>query len=125
MVKPYYDNDRVIHSVNVVSSESDKDKDKDKDDVDIGELSSLSATSKLNNSDVLHNLDSKLSHLQPNQRQDLQNLVKEFEHLFPDIPTRTDKIFNDDDVGDAKPVKQHPYGLNPVKQKYLREEVQY
>ena len=29
-------------------------------------------------------------------------------HLFPDIPTRTDKIYHDVIVEDSKPVKQHP-----------------
>ena len=35
-------------------------------------------------------------------------LILEYEHLFPDIPTRTDGIAHDVDVEDSKPVKQHP-----------------
>ena len=35
-------------------------------------------------------------------------LILEYEHLFPDIPTRTYEIAHDVDVEDSKPVKQHP-----------------
>ncbi|PFX17690.1 Transposon Ty3-G Gag-Pol polyprotein [Stylophora pistillata] len=50
----------------------------------------------------------------------------EFKHLFPDVPTRTEQIYHDVDVGgDASPVKQHPYRLNPIKEKYLKEEIQF
>ena len=82
-------------------------------------------TTRLTNTDVLRNLDSKLSHLSESQHQDLEKLLLEFEHLFPDVPTRTDQICHDVDVGNADTVKQHPYRLNPSKQKYLKEEIQY
>lgn len=81
--------------------------------------------SKLTNSDVLKNLDSKLSHLEESQRQDLQKLLEKYSDLFPDVPSRTNQIYHDVDVGDAAPVKQHPYRLNPKKQQYLKEEVKY
>ena len=41
------------------------------------------------------------------------------------MPTRTNKIFHDVDVGDAKPIKRHPYRSSPVKQQILKEEIQY
>ena len=41
------------------------------------------------------------------------------------MPKRTNKIFHDVDVGDAKPIKQHPYRSNPVKQYILKKEIQY
>ena len=35
-------------------------------------------------------------------------------------------MYHDVDIIDgSKPVKQHPYSMNPVKQQILREEVQY
>ena len=105
-------------NVNVAMLESDETVDNFK------EIADLPGTAKLKNSDVLRDLDSKLSHLSQSQRQDLEHLLHDFEHLFPDIPNRTDKIYHDVDVGDATPVKQHPYRLNPTKQKYLHE-VQY
>ena len=81
--------------------------------------------SKLENSDILRNLNNKLSHLEPSQQEELKQLIHEYEHLFPDIPTRTDKIYHDVIVEDSKPIKQHPYRMNPLKQKYLRDEVKY
>ena len=52
-------------------------------------------------------------------------LILEYEHLFPDIPTRTDQIYDDVDIEGSKPIKQHPYRMNPIKLQYLREEIQY
>ena len=59
--------------------------------------------SKLQNSDILKNLDRKLSHLDQTQRDELK--ILEYEHLFPDIPTKTDKICHDVDMEDTKPIK--------------------
>ena len=42
-------------------------------------------------------------------------LILEYEHLIPDIPTRTDQIFHDVDIEGSKPIKQHPYRMNPMK----------
>ena len=52
-------------------------------------------------------------------------MIHEYEHLFPDIPTRTDKIYHDVIVEDSKPIMQHPHRMNPLKQKYLQDEVKY
>ena len=67
------------------------------------------ASSKPQNSDILKDLDQKLSHLDPVQRRELKQLIHQYEHLFPDIPTRTDKIYHDVNVEDSQPVKQHSY----------------
>ena len=61
--------------------------------------------SKLQNSDILKDLDKKLSHLDQTQRDELKMLILEYEHLFPDIPTRTDQIYHDVDIEGSKPVK--------------------
>ena len=63
--------------------------------------------SKLKNSDILRNLNNKLSHLEPSQQEELN------------------KIYHDVIVEDSKPIKQHPYRMNPLKQKYLQDEVKY
>ena len=77
------------------------------------------ATSKLQNSDILKDLDQKLSHFSSDKKLELKQLILEFEHLFPDIPSRTDKIYHDIKLIDGfKPVKQHPYRTNPVKNKF-------
>ena len=81
---------------------------------------------KLKDSDILKDLDQKLTHLSSDKRLELKQLILEYEYLFPDIPSRTDKIYHDvERIGGSKPVKQHPYRKNPVKQQILREEVQY
>ena len=61
-------------------------------------IKSNPASSKLKNSDILKDLDQKFSHLDPVQRKELKHLIHEYEHLFLDIPTRTDKIFHDVNV---------------------------
>ena len=125
MSKPYVErnSDPVLQpvSVNVVVSELKEDLGSDLSSNSFGPTD----TTRLTNSDVLRNLDSKLSYLSENQRQDLEKLLLEIEHLFPDVPTRTDQIYHEVDVGNAHPIKQHPYRLNSSKQKYLKEEIKY
>ena len=55
----------------------------------------------------------------------MKEILSEFIHLFPHIPTRTNQLYQDVDIGNAQPIKQHSYRLNPEKQKYLQREVQY
>ncbi|PFX24909.1 Transposon Ty3-I Gag-Pol polyprotein [Stylophora pistillata] len=123
-IKPYIERDSglKIHpvSLNVVSFEPEETLSRDLN----SKLSPL-AKAKLSNYDVLRDLDSKLSHLSSIQSQDLTDLLQEFKHLFPDVATSTEQIYHDVDVGDASPVKQHPYRLNPMKQKYLKEKIQF
>ena len=88
-------------------------------------MKSNTTSTKLKNSDILNDLDQKLFHLSSDKRLELKQLILEYEHLFPDIPSRTDKIYHYVElIDDSKPVKQHPYIMNPVKQQILRE-VQY
>ena len=54
-------------------------------------------SSKLQNSDILKDHDEKLSYLDQTQRDELKMLILEYEHLFADIPTRTDQIYHDVD----------------------------
>ena len=116
MLKEYFDRDSCISKpitvVNTVPQESN---------VFEAEVNS----DFIDKSDILRNLDNKLSHLEPSQQEELKQLIHEYEHLFPDIPTRTDKIYHDVIVEDSKPIKQHPYRMNPLKQKYLQDEVKY
>ena len=69
---------------------------------DMNLIKSDPASSKLQNSDILKDLDQKLSHLDPVQRKELKQLIHEYEHLFPDIPTRSDKIYHDVNVEDSQ-----------------------
>ena len=80
---------------------------------------------RLNNSQVLPNLKLKLSHLQQSERTQLVHLIQSNTQLLPDVPSRTDVVYHDVDVGNAVPVKQHPYRVSPQKRKYLQQEVEY
>lgn len=80
---------------------------------------------KLKNSNVLSNLDEKLQHLTGDQKNELSDLIKEYSCLFPDVPSKTDVAFHDVDTGDSRPIKQHPYRVNPVKRELLSAEVKY
>ena len=126
MLKEYFDRDSSISKpitvVHTVPQESNVfEPEVNSDFID----KSDPGPSKLENSDILRNLNNKLSHLEPSQQEELKQLIHEYEHLFPDIPTRTDKIYHDVIVEDSKPIKQHPYRMNPLKQKYLQDEVKY
>ena len=80
---------------------------------------------KLKNSEVLDNLNAKLCHLSPEQQDDIANLIYEYSDLFPDVPTKTHIALHDVNVGDAKPIKQHPYRVNPIKREILSQEVKF
>ena len=124
MLKQYIDRDSSsVTPISVVSSVPQEQSEMNSEDMKF--TKSDPASSKLQNSDILKDLDQKLSHLDPVQRKELKHLIHQYEHLFPDIPTRTDKIYHDVNVEDSQPVKQHPYRMNPTKQKNLKEEIQY
>ena len=79
----------------------------------------------MENSQILKNLAQNLLHLCTTKREQLKELINENIHLFPNIPTRTNKIFHDVGVGDAIPVKQYQYRMNPFRKEYLQKEVKY
>ena len=93
MLKEYFDRDSSISKpitvVNTVPQESNVfEPEVNSDFIDKSDPS----PSKLENSDLLRNLNNKISHLEPSQQEELKQLIHKYEHLFPDIPTRTDKI---------------------------------
>ena len=80
---------------------------------------------KLQNSQILNDLDTKLSHLPLVQRKELAEVITQYREVFPDVPSKTNLIEHDVDVGDSAPIKQHPYRLSPMKKELLDKEVQY
>ena len=80
---------------------------------------------KLANSDALRNLDQKLSHLSKDKREEISKIIRRSEALFPDAPGRARGIKHDVDVGESRPIKQHPYRVGPVKRDLIDKEVQY
>ena len=118
MLKPYVERttDPVLQpvNVNVVASEPKED---------LGsELSSNrfgpTDTTRLTNTDVLRNLDSKLSHQTESQRQDVEKLLLEFEHLLATLLTGMDQIYHDVKVSVTASCKQHP-----SKKQYFKEVI--
>ena len=55
----------------------------------------------------------------------MTHLIRDFLDLFPDVPKQTDIAQHEVDVGNASPVKQHPYRVNPLKAEMIRQEVDY
>ena len=127
MLKEYVDRDSSnVIPINVISSVPRKQSEMNCEDIDCEKMNfkkSDPICSKLQNSDILKDLDKKLSHLDHNQRDELKMLFLENEHLFPDIQTRTGGIYHAVDVEGSQPVKQHPYRMNSMKLQYLGEEI--
>ena len=65
---------------------------------------------KLQNSQILNDLGTKLSHLPLVQRKELAEVITQYREVFPDVPSKTNLIEHDVDVGDSAPIKQHPTG---------------
>ena len=61
-----------------------------------------------------------LDHLYPEEHEQMKQLIVDYKHLFFDVPSKTDKKVHDVEVCDSKPVKQHPYLMNPVKKEFLK-----
>ena len=49
-------------------------------------------------------LDWKLCHLSSDKRLELKQLILEYEHFFPDIPSRTNKIYHDVELIDGSKI---------------------
>lgn len=52
-------------------------------------------------------------------------LIEKYSSLFSDVPTVTNVLEHDIDVGDHYPVKQNAYRINPVKCEIMQKETQY
>jgi hypothetical protein len=52
-------------------------------------------------------------------------LIFSFKIFFSDVPNKTTDACHDVDIGDAAPIKQHLYWLNPLKREVMRNEIQY
>ena len=101
MLKEYVDRNSVnVTPVNVNSSVPQKQSEMNCEEMNCEEMNCEEMNfhktdptcSNLQNSDILKDLDKKLSHLDQTQRDELKMLILEYDHLFPDIPTRTDQI---------------------------------
>ena len=80
---------------------------------------------RLCNSKMLTKLPEHLNHLLPEHQSDIIQLVTAYPVIFGDVPTRTNVLEHDIDVGGARPIKQHAYRVNPVKRALMVKEAEY
>ncbi len=66
-----------------------------------------------------------MNHLTQDQSVQLAQLIMDHSDLFPDVPSKTTVVYHDVDIGDATPIKQHPYRVNPLKLEAMRTEIKY
>ncbi|XP_068237205.1 uncharacterized protein [Palaemon carinicauda] len=87
------------------------------------ELCQVSADALNSNFKSLELLESGLKHLEAPQRENILSLIMSFPNLWQDSPGRTGLLQRDVDIGDALPVKQSPYRLNPEKRAFVEKEI--
>ena len=109
--------DKQVHNVSLVVNTSDNDN--TLDGTEIGH------DVRLKNSEILAKIEEKMRHLDTMQKDELSQLITEYSDLFPDVPTKTTAVYHDVEIGDALPIKQHPYRVNPLKLDAMREEINY
>ena len=77
------------------------------------------------NLEAMKNLSTVLTHLIEAQAHDKISLVERFPTIFKDTPGHTSLLLHDVEVGNARPIKQNPYHLNPQKCQAVEKEVRY
>ena len=102
MLKEYVDRDGSnVTPAYVISIGPQKQSEINCEEVDCDEMNfhkTDPTCSKLQNSDILKNLDKKLAHLDQTQRDELKMLILEYKILIPDIPIKTDQTYYDVDI---------------------------
>ena len=59
---------------------------------------------KLQNSQILNYLSTKLLHLRSAQREELAEVINQYREVFTDVLNKTNLIEHDVDVGDSSPI---------------------
>ena len=95
------------------------------DNRDLEKEKKVGVSNRLNNTEVLQNLSERLTHLDDSQQVELGYLIQDDFDIFPDVPRRTTAAVHDIDVGEEKPIKQHPYWVNPLKLHNIHTELEY
>lgn len=133
MLKAYYTRDDVksqekenhsVHPIGVVCDLGSLVEQQDDSDGSV-EFDAPLLSARLTNSETLANLSSFLAHLNADQEEEVVKLLSKFSSILGDVPTLTNVLQHDIDVGDAHPIKQHPYRVNSVKRAVMKKEVQY
>lgn len=114
----------VVVTCSSIEISENKVVDNNENDEDV-RFASVTSSLMNQNSDVLMNLDCKLCHLPELEHNEMVEILESYVQIFQDKPGRTSMLFHDVDVGNASPIKQHPYRLNPTKLEYVRKAVTY
>lgn len=129
MLKPYYERESketeivlaVIPDRAAAGSHPQKDSVEEKE----FEVGFEEFQCKLQNSQVLANLEEKLCHLSGVEKKEMMEVIQKYKHIFSDVPGRTSLISHDVEVEGSVPIKQHPYRVNPRKLDIMHAEIQY
>ncbi|XP_057704204.1 retrovirus-related Pol polyprotein from transposon 412 isoform X2 [Corythoichthys intestinalis] len=122
MLKPYIDRDKSTAAPITALSAAQPPYHPSVDG--LNEKHSSTSCARLQNSEVLMNLEVYLAHLSSPARSDICNLIHRYSRLFQDIPSQTKVLEHDIDVEDHKPIKQHAYRVNPTKRAMMEKEMQ-
>lgn len=94
-------------------------------DDELDDRRSSASCARLRNSEILGNLDAHLTHLSPAAKAEVGELINKFPSLFGDIPSQTNVLCHDIDVGNHAPIKQHAYRVSPEKRALMKQEADY
>lgn len=129
MLKTYHSRDNITGSGNVTKTTpvlvSCNVPVADDVELDIDFKGDLLQTSRFANSEIISRLSSVLDYLPCDQKQDVVRLIESYPQIFGDIPTVTNVLSHDIDVGSASPIKQHPYRVNIAKRTLMKQETEY
>ncbi|XP_059835025.1 uncharacterized protein LOC132399087 [Hypanus sabinus] len=80
---------------------------------------------RLENSVILASLADRVSHLEPEQREQIIQLINRHTHLCPDVPRRCSGTKHDVIVTSTQPIKQAPYRMNSEKNQLVEKEIEH
>ncbi|XP_069176273.1 uncharacterized protein [Procambarus clarkii] len=68
----------------------------------------------------------KLTHVAEGHQSSLLQMIREYKPIFKDVPGLTSILRHDVELEEGvRPIKQHPYRLNPLKKRVVKEKVDY
>ena len=80
---------------------------------------------RFSNSEMMCNMENNLEYLPTTHREEMVALITEFSDLFSDVLGKTNCVHHHVDIGNAAPMKQNPYRVNPQKLCFLKKELDY
>ena len=91
---------------------------------DLSRIEYKFAESKLNNTDALKSLDTRLEHPPVEDKEKIIELVHENKSMFTNVPSRTHVIEHDVVLTEgARSIKQHPF--DPIRPEHIKLNVKY